>query len=83
MRSLNWFERWILKGIIRKITYARQLPELFAEIRGANQKRFYEDNFSTREDYLFREYLNERANPKPYWPDLQKVVLKAVLKDQT
>lgn len=82
MRSLNWFERWILKGILRKITHRCELPELFAEIRRATKERFYEDNYPTREDYLFREYLCDRANHNRHGSDLQKVVLKAVLKGE-
>lgn len=75
MRSLNWFERWMLKGILRKIVSKHHLTSLFFEILVECRRRFYEDNDPTLLGHIDDAY--ERG--KRFYIARQAAELKNIL----
>lgn len=60
---MNWFERWILKGIIRKqvrqdYDHPEKIEALFSSIIQAARDEFTEDNRATQDEYLTDWFKN-------------------------
>lgn len=54
---LNWFERWMLKNILRKIIqqshrHERDITSLYQMIYDRSRHVFYEDNQATLDSFL-------------------------------
>jgi len=66
---MNRFERWFLRRIIRRevrqgYTHDLRITALYREIHDAAKREFYEDNFSSRNEYL-REWFENSLDKAP------------------
>lgn len=66
---MNRFERWFLRRIIRRevrqgYTHDLRITALYREIHDAARREFYEDNVSSRNEYL-REWFENSLDKVP------------------
>lgn len=76
MRGLNWFERWILRRILRKVVCNHQLPSLFLWVRQESRNTWFEDNDVTVEDYIIECFLSQKAKYFRLPKDTRKFLLE-------
>lgn len=76
MNQLNWFEAWMLNGILKKIINNRGLSSLFFEILMLARDKFYEDNDPTLLGYVDDEYNRGKA----FYEATQAIELAKILR---